>query len=358
MRVRIQGWLRTITLVPWDDPGLEGVGASGQAASLELGELRRLIVEEPLVAASLRTLLAHLGELGVDEAQLAERVHAHIARGRLRVEAEPYRPMASERVELFELPEYEPAPQVVDEDDSHWVEVELLDEEGEPVAGERCRIVLPNGAERFDHTDRNGLVRVDHTIAGQCTISFPDLDAGAIAPLTSVARQGSQATATSKTGTKHWVEVELVGEDGVGIAGEPCEITLPNGRVVRRETDAAGLVRVARVAEAGDCEIRFPNIDAGAVAPLTTVGRAGTQAPGASPEPAIVPRTHWFEVTLVGEDGVGIAGQVCEITLPSGETVVRKTDARGQVRIPRLAEAGECQVCFPEIDAAAWNAAE
>jgi uncharacterized protein (DUF2345 family) len=354
MRVKLQGWLRSITLVPWHESE-----AGAEHESLDVMQLRRLIADEPGTAASLRAMLYELGDVAglsfITDDELAERVAGHVARRHLRVHVERYVPMASETVELAYEPHHEPEPLLDDEDDRHFIEVELLDEAGAPVQGERCRIVLPNGSERFERTDHNGLVRVDRTIAGQCTITFPDLDAGATGPLTGLARQGTQAVPSKLKTTNHWIEVELLGEDGGAIAGERCEITLPDGQVLRRKTDASGLVRVPRIAAAGDCEIRFPDIDAGAIEALTTVARGGTQARAAALAQPKSPN-HWIEVELLGEDGSAIAGERCEITLPDGEVVRRKTDASGMVRVPRIAVAGDCEIRFPDIDAGALAA--
>jgi uncharacterized protein (DUF2345 family) len=351
MRIKLQGWLRTIALEPWSEstPGT-------QSETLDVVQLRRLIADEPGAAASLRGLLHELGDVAglsfMTDEDVAEHIAGHIARGRLRVHVERYLPMASDEVELHE-PRYEaPEPLGIDEDDRHWIEVELLDEAGAPVQNERCRIVLPDGSERLERTDRNGLMRVDRTVAGQCTISFPDLDARATAPLTTISRQGTQVVATKPPSTPlHWIEVELLGEDGSAIVGERCEITLPDGKVVKRKTDRSGLIRLPRLELAGDCQIRFPDIDASAIEPLTTITRQGTQG-AATPRPAPIP-LHWIEVELVGEDGSPIANERCEITLPDGEVVKRKTDRSGLVRLPRIETAGDCQIRFPDLDASA-----
>jgi phage tail tube protein FII len=356
MRVRLHAWSRTITLVPWHEAG----EPRSDAATLELGELRRLIADEPGVAASLRAMLHELGDVAglasITDDELAELVLSQIGRWRLRVESEPLVPMSSDVVVPAYVPQWEREPLEIPENDDHWIEVELLDESEQPVFGERCRIVLPDGREVYERTDRNGLVRVDRTVVGQCTISFPDLDAGALGQLTRIARQGTQIAPTKpKSPKRHWIEVELVGEDGVAIANERCEITLPDGTIVMRKTNADGLVRIAKLTEAGDCQIRFPDIDAGAVQALTNVDRQGSQAAG----PVVLaskPKTHWVEVELLGEDGVGIAGERCEITLPDGQVLMRKTDAQGLIRIARLAEAGDCQIRFPDIDAGAVQA--
>lgn len=348
MRVRLRGWFRLITLVPWHEAQAR---LDHHGPTLEVEQLRPLIAEVPGLANSLRALLFELGETSpldfVADAELAERVVNQIRRGYLRVEAEPDVPMSSDEAPLFVTPAaYEPEPLAVDEDDHHWVEVELVDEAGAPVAGERCRIVLPDGTERHARTDHNGLVRIDRAVAGSCTITFPELDDRAIAPLTGLARAGAQIPPSASFANRahHWIEVELVDDSGAGVAGELCEITLPTGKQLRRRTDADGVVRMSRLAAAGNCDIRFPELDADAVAPLSLAGRQGTQTETGG-------KKHWIEVELVDETGAGVAGEPCEIKLPTGELLRRRTDKRGLIRVPRIAAAGDCTITFPELDA-------
>jgi hypothetical protein len=63
---------------------------------------------------------------------------------------------------------------------------------------------------------------------------------------------------------------------------------------------------------------------------------------------------HWIEIVLIGEDDEGIAGVVCEVTLPSGQRVRRTTDRFGFVRIEGLADPRDCLVTFPDLDGDAW----
>lgn len=63
----------------------------------------------------------------------------------------------------------EPGP----EDD--WIEISLLDENGEPVGGERYVIRLPDGSERSGTLDSRGHAREEGLVPGTVTVSFPDL---------------------------------------------------------------------------------------------------------------------------------------------------------------------------------------
>ena len=58
----------------------------------------------------------------------------------------------------------------------HWIEIELLGEDGNGVADQAYRIVAPNGQEYLGRTDAFGRARVDRIPAGNCKISFTELD--------------------------------------------------------------------------------------------------------------------------------------------------------------------------------------
>jgi hypothetical protein len=59
----------------------------------------------------------------------------------------------------------------------HWIEIELIDENDQPVAGERYKITLPDGSVDEGSLDDKGKARIDSIAdAGDCKISFPELD--------------------------------------------------------------------------------------------------------------------------------------------------------------------------------------
>jgi hypothetical protein len=64
-----------------------------------------------------------------------------------------------------------------------WIEIELLDEAGQPVPGEAYRITLPDGTTVAEGTtDEKGRARVDHIDPGTCKVTFPNLDKDAWEP--------------------------------------------------------------------------------------------------------------------------------------------------------------------------------
>jgi hypothetical protein len=57
-----------------------------------------------------------------------------------------------------------------------WIEIELVDEAGEPVAGESYEITLPDGKTTKGTLDSKGFARVDGIDPGTCKVTFPNLD--------------------------------------------------------------------------------------------------------------------------------------------------------------------------------------
>lgn len=62
------------------------------------------------------------------------------------------------------------------EEEKHWIEIELVDEDGEPVPGERYEVELPDGSVAGGSLDQNGKARIEGFDPGQCKVTFPDLD--------------------------------------------------------------------------------------------------------------------------------------------------------------------------------------
>lgn len=57
-----------------------------------------------------------------------------------------------------------------------WIEIELVDEEGQPVSGERYEVALPDGSTASGTLDGDGLAKIEGFEPGACKVSFPDLD--------------------------------------------------------------------------------------------------------------------------------------------------------------------------------------
>ncbi|BBO81503.1 hypothetical protein [Desulfosarcina ovata] len=69
-----------------------------------------------------------------------------------------------------------------EEEKNSWIEIELVDEEDQPVPGEKYKITLPDGSVATGTLDEKGFARVDGIDPGTCQITFPDLDKEAWEP--------------------------------------------------------------------------------------------------------------------------------------------------------------------------------
>lgn len=59
----------------------------------------------------------------------------------------------------------------------------------------------------------------------------------------------------------HWIEIELVDENGNLIPDIDVEICLPDGAEVKAKLDHKGFVRISGITVSGKCIVRFPEID-------------------------------------------------------------------------------------------------
>jgi len=62
------------------------------------------------------------------------------------------------------------------EDKKDWIEIVLLDEASQPLAGERYTMTLPDGAVVEGALDEKGHARVNGIKPGQCKVVFPNID--------------------------------------------------------------------------------------------------------------------------------------------------------------------------------------
>jgi hypothetical protein len=71
-----------------------------------------------------------------------------------------------------------PAPKRTEEvgKEDSWIEIELVDESGKPVASEEYLITTADGKPRSGTLDEKGLARVENIWRGQCKVTFLNLD--------------------------------------------------------------------------------------------------------------------------------------------------------------------------------------
>lgn len=91
--------------------------------------------------------------------------------GRLRVER-----LARETRLHYELEAPSDELMKPDEVPTDWIAIELVDEDGEPLANVEYRIEDPSGDVRRGSTDAMGKARVEGLEPGKCKVSFPKLD--------------------------------------------------------------------------------------------------------------------------------------------------------------------------------------
>jgi type VI secretion system secreted protein VgrG len=69
-----------------------------------------------------------------------------------------------------------PPPKRISQDKKHWVEIAMVDKEGNPTAGQDYEITLPDGSVVTGSLDDRGVARVEGIDPGNCKIRFPSLD--------------------------------------------------------------------------------------------------------------------------------------------------------------------------------------
>ena len=62
------------------------------------------------------------------------------------------------------------------EENTSWIEIELLDEEDTPVPSVKYEIELPDGSLAKGSLDGEGFARVDGIKPGECKVCFPEYD--------------------------------------------------------------------------------------------------------------------------------------------------------------------------------------
>jgi hypothetical protein len=78
----------------------------------------------------------------------------------------------------LEIPEQYTATLIyyTDGEGKNWIEIELTDEQGNPVANEKFTLYLPDGSVKKGRLDENGEANIESTEPGDATIDFPQLD--------------------------------------------------------------------------------------------------------------------------------------------------------------------------------------
>jgi hypothetical protein len=129
-------------------------------------DLRRFTAD----ADNARSLsLIHAEHFALADDPVIDLAHA-LAAGRLVLYRLPARGpvgfVTNRRERSEERPEREPEPH-------EWIEIELVDEEGAPVANAPVELEMPDGSKRRGVTNAVGKWRIDRIPGGQCRARFP-----------------------------------------------------------------------------------------------------------------------------------------------------------------------------------------
>lgn len=136
---------------------LDSVASSGAG----MAQLRSVLALESSAAA-----VAWLSD-----AEVLDALAARVAEGRLALVG--HKPALKVPPVKREPP---PPPPEAPPRETSWLEIELKDEEGAPVAFARYRVDLPDGRIMEGDLDAEGRARVEGVEPGTGKVSFPDLD--------------------------------------------------------------------------------------------------------------------------------------------------------------------------------------
>ena len=64
----------------------------------------------------------------------------------------------------------------LDPSQATWIEIELVDEDGNPVPGEAYEVKLPSGQVARGNLGSDGKKRINYIPPGNCEVAFPELD--------------------------------------------------------------------------------------------------------------------------------------------------------------------------------------
>lgn len=196
MRKVLRSGIQKIEILRWHESDTTDTFMEFRDTFSALNFLRKFM-RDPLNMMTLRNtfaeVLSYTSISRLADHEILQQLAWHIVRGSVKVVAREYevprvvllgRP-AQAAAEAADMEVLEaPVPQAAAaEETTSWVEIELVDEDGNPVAGENYLLELPDGSVKEGVLDSNGQVRVDGIDPGTCKISFPNMDANEWRPV-------------------------------------------------------------------------------------------------------------------------------------------------------------------------------
>ncbi len=91
-------------------------------------------------------------------------------------EADNAEPGQVSRAESEPVTPHKPPQTEEEKEQKTWIEIKLIDQDNEPVAGAAYKVTLPDGTTDSGILDHEGFVRIEGIDPGTCKVTFPDLD--------------------------------------------------------------------------------------------------------------------------------------------------------------------------------------
>jgi hypothetical protein len=173
-----------------------------------------------------------------------------------------------------EPPPVEPSPGIIQAElpAVAWLEIELVDDEGRPLAGEPYKIVPGDGSgPKEDFLDNEGFARIHGLSPGSSKVIFPRRDSAWWEPVPEEEPppvESSPGIIQAELPAVAWLEIELVDDEGRPLAGEPYKIVPGDGSEPKEDfLDNEGFARIHGLSP-GSCKVIFPRRDSACLEPL------------------------------------------------------------------------------------------
>lgn len=144
--------------------------------------------------------------------------------------------------------------------------VKVVEEGKEATPIENASVSLRGPSEEQLSTDKNGETKFEGIPSGGYTASLAfsgenkkRYEVPGDRSITVEAGRDTEETIVVRP-VEHWVEIELVDQDGKPFPDEKYEVELPDGRKVTGKLDSVGRAKVDGVSQSGTCKVRFPDL--------------------------------------------------------------------------------------------------
>jgi len=201
-----------------------------------------------------------------------------------------------------------------------WLELQLLDDRGLPVADERYVARLADGTLREGRLDAAGFARLEGIPDGPVEVRYPD-----------------RAPAEWYDHDLHELELELRDAAGALVPDEPYRVRLPDGKLLEGRLDGQGRARLEGL-PSREVEVAFP----GRGSHVWDFVDRFPRAVSARPTPS-----DFLELELKDAEGRPRSGAPWRVRAADGRTYAGFLGADGTSRLVGLVP-GECEVDFPD----------